>query len=325
MPNILDVRNLVVWFDSVKGTVKALDGVNFSIKAGEIFGLAGETGCGKSVTALSIIRLLAENGYIKEGIIEFKGQNLLEISEKEMAEKIRGNEISMVFQDPEGSWDPVYTIGYQFVETIKRNIGLSDNAAQDETQTMLKNVRIGNPQEVSNSYSFQLSGGMNQRSMIGMMLSADPSLLIADEPTTALDVTIQGQLLNLLKRLKESRGMTILLITHDLAVVAEICDRVGMMYGGTIVEIADTVTLFENPMHPYTKGLMNAIPRKGKESGKLYTISGIVPEAIDPPSGCRFHPRCEFSKDICTQQKPEQMEVENEHYVACHLSSTSNE
>ncbi len=287
---------------------------------GESFGLVGETGCGKSVTARTILRILDENGFIKSGSIEFRGQNLLELSDKEMTNKIRGKEIGMIFQDPRGSLDPVYTVGYQIIETLRENRKLREIEAKESALEMIKTLRIGESRSIFNSYPLQLSAGMSQRAISAVMISSYPSLLIADEPTSALDVTIQAQFLKLLKELKRDFGISLLLITHNMAVVAEICDRVGVMYSGSVVEIANTLTIFEEAVHPYTKALIGAIPKKAKR-GKLKTIPGIVPDPVNPPTGCRFHPRCKNALEKCSEEKPKLIEIEAGHKVACHLFS----
>lgn len=324
MSEILKVKNLRTWFRTEEGTVKALDGVNFSVKKGEAFGLAGESGCGKSVTARSILRILPDNGNIKTGSIYYNDKNILDMEEKNLWKDLRGEEIAMVFQDPEGALDPIYRVGYQIAEPQIKNKKEKKKNALKKAHDVLKKVRIANPSDTSDSYPFELSGGMNQRALIGMMLANDPSLLIADEPTTALDVTIQAQIIKLLEKLKKEYEMSILLITHNLAVISELCDRVGIMYSGSIVEIASTVEIFKNPLHPYTKGLLKALPSRTK-SKKLETIPGDVPELINPPPGCRFHPRCSYSDSLCSEKKPNLIEDGSKHKVACHHYKKINE
>ncbi len=325
---LLKVEDLHTYFYTYEGVVKAVDGVSFDIRKGEIFGLVGETGCGKSVTALSIIGLIDEPGRIVSGKIIYKGKNLLELSEEERR-KIRGKEISMIFQEPMTALNPVYTIGDQIVELLLlheegiANIKRAPKELKEEKKKkaieMLKLVRMPDPERTIDSYPHELSGGMRQRAMISMMLATKPSLLIADEPTTALDVTVQAQILNILLDMKEKLGISILLITHDLSVIAEVTDRVGVMYAGNIVEIADTYALFDNPRHPYTVGLLQAIPSVTEKKEELKYIRGSVPNLIYPPSGCRFHPRCDYMMPICKKEKPKLVEIEPGHYVACHL------
>lgn len=312
---LLEVCSLKTYFYTDEGVVRAVDGVSFQIKREEIFGLVGETGCGKSVTALSIMGLLPFAGKIIDGEIIYKGRDLLTLSKKELY-TIRGKEIAMVFQDPMSSLDPSYTVGFQIAEPLIAHRRLSRWEAWKDAVATIERVRISDPAETAKAYPYQLSGGMRQRSMIAMMLSCNPSLLITDEPTTALDVTIQAQILELLRRLREESGTSILMITHDLGVIAELCDRVGVMYCGTMVELADVETLFEKPMHPYTQGLLGSIPTGRKE--RLTTIPGSVPKPINPPPGCRFHPRCRKKMEIC-KNEPEVIETEKDHFVACHL------
>ncbi len=325
---LLKVEDLHTYFYTYEGVVKAVDGVSFDIKKGEIFGLVGETGCGKSVTALSIIGLIDEPGKIVSGKIIYKGKNLLEMSEEEKR-KIRGKEISMIFQEPMTALNPVYTIGDQIIELLLlheegiANIKKAPKELREKKRKkaieMLRLVRMPDPERTIDSYPHELSGGMRQRAMIAMMLATKPSLLIADEPTTALDVTVQAQILNILMDMRDKLGISILLITHDLSVIAEVTDRVGVMYAGNIVEIADTFTLFKNPRHPYTVGLLEAIPKITEKKEELKHIRGSVPNLIYPPPGCRFHPRCDYMKPICKKEKPKLVEIEPGHFVACHL------
>jgi len=328
LEELLRVEDLHTYFYTYEGVVKAVDGVSFDIRKGEIFGLVGETGCGKSVTALSIIGLIDDPGKIVGGKIIFKGKNLLELGEEEMR-KIRGKEISMIFQEPMTALNPVYTIGDQMIELLLlheegiANIRKAPKELREEKKKkaieMLRLVRMPDPERTIDSYPHELSGGMRQRAMIAMMLATKPSLLIADEPTTALDVTVQAQILNILMDMRDQLGISILLITHDLSVIAEVTDRVGVMYAGNIVEVADTFTIFQNPKHPYTVGLMEAIPKITEKKEMLKSIRGSVPNLIYPPSGCRFHPRCDYMKPICKKKKPKLVEVEPGHLVACHL------
>ncbi len=374
--HILEIKNLKTYFYTEEGIVKAVDGVSFDIYKNETLGLVGETGCGKSVTALSILRLVRAPGEIIEGTIKFGGVNLLELSERDMRNN-RGNSITMIFQDPLNSLNPVISVGDQISEVFllhqeqklkeildeyklenekkihelksleekfenesaslgekeKKDIKVKINELQkdikqkntlksvalDESEKIIKEVGIADSRGILNRYPHELSGGMRQRVMIAMALSCHPALLIADEPTTALDVTIQAQILELMKNLKRKFKTSILMITHDLGIIAEICDRVAVMYSGNIVEYATAVDLFKNPRHPYTKGLIGAIPSVEKRNKKLTIIRGMVPNLIYPPSGCRFHPRCDERLEICDKVKPRFIEIGDKYYVACHL------
>jgi len=315
---LLKVENLKTYFFTEEGVVKAVDGVTFDIKRGEIFCLVGETGCGKSVTALSIMRLVRPPGKIVDGKIIFEGKDLLKLNEEEMRE-IRGKKIAMIFQNPLTSLNPVFTIGFQVGEPLEVHEKLSSNKIRKIVINLLRRVRIPDPEIRVNAYPHQLSGGMRQRSMIAMMISCKPSLLIADEPTTALDVTIQAQILKLIIELKDELGSAILLITHDFGVVAEVGDRVGVMYLGNLVELGNVEDLFREPMHPYTRGLLNALPLKLKRKSMLETIPGSLSSPINPPPGCKFHPRCKYAMPVCSKLPPPQVYVGNDRWVACHL------
>ncbi|MCD1293852.1 peptide ABC transporter ATP-binding protein [Methanocella sp. CWC-04] len=317
---LLSIKDLKTNFYTYAGVVKALDGINLDIFKGETIGLVGETGCGKSVTALSIIKLIqSPPGRIDEGSILFEGKDILKLKDHELR-SIRGNQISMIFQEPMNSFNPVFTIGDQIAEVIMLHQKLDKKAAHDKSIEMLKFTGIPAPERVAKSYPHELSGGMLQRAMISMALACNPKLLIADEPTTALDVTIQAQILELMKDLKKRTGASILMITHDLGVVADVCDRIGVMYAGCIVELGDVRTIFFNPLHPYTKGLIGSIPKISQNvASRLDTIPGSVPNLITPPNGCRFHPRCSKAIDICRKEKPDVYEVEGGHFVMCHL------
>jgi oligopeptide/dipeptide ABC transporter ATP-binding protein len=357
------LRNLRTNFYTYAGVVKALDGVDLEVRKGETLGLVGETGCGKSVTARSIMRLVPEPGRIDDGTVVLHGVNLLGLSEDGMR-KVRGNTITMVFQDPTTFLNPVMTIGDQIAETFlihhdaranmltqqierrSEDAGQGQStgsaveiersnkarvmdfvsykrelrqAAAERSKELLRIVRMPDPENVLRQYPHQLSGGMKQRVMIAMAIACNPELLIADEPTTALDVTIQAQILDLLTDIKKEVGLSILLITHDLGVVAETCDRVAIMYAGNIVEVCSTMRLFENPLHPYTQALLQAIPKLDERRDMLETIRGSVPNLINPPSGCRYNPRCPFAMAECSAKKPLLEEVEPEHFVACFL------
>ena len=373
---LLEVNGLKTYFYTEEGIVKAVDGVSFKIYKDEVLGLVGETGCGKSVTALSILRLVRSPGKIIDGSIRFKGTNLFDLKESEMR-NFRGKDITMIFQDPLNSLNPVFTVGKQVSEVFKlhqetemkkeldrrslerknlveeKNIlkhkvkdeenSLSEGEKEeillkieelkkqtthiptlkdvtlDWSERIINEVGIPDAKGILKRYPHELSGGMRQRVMIAMGLSCNPALLIADEPTTALDVTIQAQILDLMKELISKVRTSILIITHDLGIIAELCDRIAVMYSGNIVEYATAEDLFKNPRHPYTKGLIGAIPSIEKRDQKLQTIRGMVPNLIYPPSGCRFHPRCDFRMEICDKVKPQLTEIAQRYFVACHL------
>ncbi|WP_211748345.1 ABC transporter ATP-binding protein [Paenibacillus sp. Marseille-Q4541] len=310
MTAILEVQKLRTRFKTDYGKVAVVDGVDFSIKEGETLGVVGESGCGKSVTSLSIMRLLAGNGS-SEGHIFYEGKDLLQISEKQM-QKIRGNDIAMIFQEPMTSLNPLQTVGRQIEESVLLHRKSSKAEAKKRAIEMLKAVGMPRPDEIYGEYPHQLSGGMRQRVMIAMAMSCEPKLIIADEPTTALDVTIQAQILELMQKVKEETNTSIMLITHDLGVVAEMCDRVIVMYAGQVVEEADKYELFENPKHPYTIGLMNSVPDLDEEVEFLETIPGSVPLAHQMPTGCRFAPRCSKAMPICHEQEPELFKLQDQ-------------
>lgn len=363
---LVEVKGLVVNFYTYAGVVEALDGVNLKIKPGEILGLVGETGCGKSVTSFSILKLVPPPGVIEKGEIYFnKDGKAIDVRnlDEHSVRKIRGKEIAMIFQEPRAYLNPVYTIETQIGEALlthrreeflKRAIKALEKAGRKssfekrvyermlkkpnsittrimakfcskkalkeeirkEVVSLLKSVEIADPERVAKMYPFELSGGMAQRAVIAMALSCNPIMLIADEPTTNLDVTVQAQILNLIRQLRRNYKSSILYITHDLGVIAELCDRVAVMYAGNVVETADVYELFESPLHPYTKALLESIPRPGKE---FKSIPGTVPNLINPPKGCRFHDRCRYEMDICRKLKPKFIEVKKDHFVACHL------
>lgn len=319
--NILEIKELQTSFFTKELEVKAVDGVSFTIPKGKILGVVGESGSGKSITALSILRLIEDPGKIVGGEIRFKGENILNKSEAEMR-NIRGNEISMIFQEPMTSLNPTFTVGQQIGEAYKIHQGLNKKQATEKSIEMLKLVGIPSPEKRVHQYPHELSGGMRQRVMIAMALACDPELLIADEPTTALDVTIQAQILDLMKDLQERLGMGILLITHDLGVVAETCDYVAVMYCGKVVEFTDTKTLFKSPKHPYTVGLMKSIPPHDHDiEGDLSVIEGSVPSPREMPKGCRFAPRCPFATDMCRENLPDLMTDENGNQIRCWIYS----
>jgi peptide/nickel transport system ATP-binding protein len=320
---ILEVRDLHTQFNTLDGVVRAVDGVSFDVARGETLGIVGESGCGKSVTALSILRLIpAETGRIAQGSIRFEGNELTALSEEEM-KSLRGHRISMIFQEPMTSLNPVLTVGTQIAENVVRHMGVSWSAARERAREMLDLVRIADAKRRLDEYPHQLSGGMRQRVMIAMALSCDPQVLIADEPTTALDVTIQAQILDLMLELKEKTGTAIVLITHDLGVVAETTERVVVMYAGRKVEEAPVEALFDNPLHPYTRGLMRAIPRLDVEADaagtrpRLQEIPGLVPILTRPIVGCPFAARCEFATERCRATQPPFVDAGGGHTVAC--------
>jgi oligopeptide/dipeptide ABC transporter ATP-binding protein len=317
---LLDIRDLRTYFHTLDGVVKAVDGVDFSVRSGEVVGLVGESGCGKSVTSLSALRLIARPGRIESGEIWFDGMNLLELSSRQMTQ-IRGSRISMIFQQPTACLNPVYNTEYQLAEVYRIHQKLTSREARERALELLREVGISEPEKRLRAYPHQLSGGMAQRVMIAMALACDPDLLIADEPTTALDVTIQAQILNLMRTIQANTGAAIVLITHDLGVVAEMASRVAVMYAGQIVEEADVRTLFREPMHPYTVGLLGSIPILGQERDKLDSIRGVVPNLIDLPPGCHFAPRCrtrvEQRLEICLQEMPPLVYIAPRHTVRC--------
>jgi len=322
MPEVLvEIKNLVINFYTYRGIVKAINGVSLKINKGEFFGLVGETGCGKSVTASAILNLVQNPGKIERGEILFKGKDILSMNENEIRDRIRGKEITMIMQHPVAALNPVIKNGDQIAEALSKK--MSEGAARKKAVELLKEVSIPEPEKVANQYPHQLSGGMAQRVMIAMMLSTEPSLLIADEPTTALDVSIQAQVLLLLKDLIKKHKASVLLITHDLSVVAETCDRVGVMYAGDMVEVGEVDQIIDSPKHPYTKGLMRAIP--SDYTKELVGIKGGVPDLVNPPSGCRFHPRCDQMRNICKGKKPKTTPVETNHTVACFLYEEESE
>ena len=325
--HLLRVAGLKTHFFTEDGIVKAVDGVDFKIKRGEILGLVGESGCGKSVTALSIIRLIRAPGRIVEGEVTFGSKNLHTMPESQI-QNIRGNHISMIFQQPQSSLNPVFTIGEQLSEVFDIHTDLGKTAAWEKSVELLRLVGIPDPEQKAHAYPHEMSGGQAQRVMIAMALALQPELLIADEPTTALDVTIQAQILDLIRDLRNQLGTAVILITHDLGVLAETADWVAVMYAGQIVEQASVSNLFEQPLHPYTVGLINSIPILGEVKERLDVIDGVVPNLIDLPKGCLFAPRCgirvEHNLSICTQRKPGLGPYNADHIVRCWLYQSSN-
>ena len=315
---LLELRNLKTHFFTQDGVVKAVDGVTFSVDDGKTLGVVGESGCGKSVTAMSILRLVGRPGRIVEGEIRVHGRDLVPLSENEIRD-VRGNTISMIFQEPMTSLNPVYTCGDQIAETVALHLHLGRKAAMDRAIEMLRLVGIPDPKRRAREYPHQLSGGMRQRVMIAMALSTNPVLLIADEPTTALDVTIQAQILELMKEMRHTNGTAIMLITHDLGVVAEMADDVVVMYAGKVVEMSTVTKIFETPHHPYTKGLLASIPRLGDRRTRLAVIEGTVPNPLNLPTGCLFKRRCPYAMPICDTAPPLQ-QVGPDHVSRCWLT-----
>ncbi len=316
---ILRIEDLHVHFYTYAGVVKAIDGVNMSVLRGETYGLVGETGCGKSVTMRAVLKLIPPPGRIVKGRVLFNGINLLELPEDEMR-KIRGAKIAYIVQDPTAALDPLYTSGFQVAESIMAHEeNLDKRSVWRRVVSLFKSVLIPDAERRVKQYPHEFSGGMRQRVVIACAISEKPELLIADEPTTSVDVTVQAQILEVLEELKKAHEMTMILVTHNLGLVAQTCDRVGVMYAGSIVEVSDVFRLFEEPLHPYTRGLLNAIPHITKTQFRLEPIPGTVPDLINPPPGCRFHPRCKHAMDACRREKPKLREVEPGHLVACHL------
>jgi len=319
---LLKVEDLRVYFYTYAGVVKAVEGVSFDVYTGEVFGLVGETGCGKTVTSRAITRLIPDPGRIEGGRALFRINSewvdLLQLPDDELR-KIRGSLISYIFQDPSSALDPLYTAGYQVAETITAHNRVSWHKAWLKAIEALRSVLIPDPEARAKNYPHELSGGMKQRVVIGTSIVNEPKLLIADEPTTNVDVTIQAQIIDLLHELKKRRRTAIMLITHNMGLVAEMADRVGVMYAGRIVEIADVYTIFEEPLHPYTQGLLRCVPDPTREIKELYPIPGTVPDLINPPKGCRFWPRCSKAMDICKKEVPKRVEISKGHYVECWL------
>lgn len=320
MENLLEVRDLKTYFYTDSGIVKAVDGVSFDVKPGKTLGIVGESGCGKSITSMSILKLIERPGKIVEGTIKFDKEDIVPMNDKEIRE-IRGNDISMIFQEPMTSLNPVFRIEDQIMEAIMLHQGLDKKEAKKVAVDMLSFVGIPRPEQVARDYPHQLSGGMRQRVMIAMALACKPKLLIADEPTTALDVTIQAQILKLMNDLKEKTNTAIMLITHDLGVIAQMADDVIVMYSGKIVESAPVEELFKNPQHPYTRGLLASIPSLDQDKERLHSIDGVVPNPFHLPKGCYFAPRCEFAKEECLTKMPSVTKTGEDHLVRCFLFS----
>lgn len=321
--SLMEVNSLTTEFKTDQGNLVAVNNISFSLKEKEVLGIVGESGSGKSVTSLSILKLLPENGRIAQGSVWLEDRNLLELSQKDLR-KIRGGEIAMIFQDPMSSLNPVMTIGEQMMEMTMLHLKHKKKEAKKHAIEMIKQVGIPVPEDVFQRYPHQLSGGMSQRIIIAMALSSKPKVIIADEPTTALDVTIQAQVLDLMLKLKEKNNVGILLITHDLGVVAETCDRVLVMYCGRIVESADVNTLFKNPLHPYTRGLMDSVPKIGNTQDLKY-IQGRVPDLSQLPEGCKFAPRCSIAIPKCFESEPPLRDVGHQHWHRCYLAESGVE
>ena len=315
---LLEVRDLSTYFFTFQGVVKALEGVDLSIDRNEVVGLIGETGCGKSVTGLSIMGLIQPPGRIVGGEVIFKEQNLLDLKEKEL-QRIRGKGISMIFQKPMSSLNPVFTIGKQFLDVIRLHRKVKVNEARKIAVTSLRKVVLPDPEETLDRYPHELSGGMQQRVMIAMALACGSDLLIADEPTTALDVSVQLQVLKLLRRVMKDAGMSILLISHDMGVIGSSCERVNVMYAGSVVESGSVRAIIDRPLHPYSKGLMEVIPSFSENKKRLQPLKGEVPSLLHPPPGCRFHSRCPFAMSVCKEKVPPRVEIEDRHYVSCFI------
>jgi oligopeptide/dipeptide ABC transporter ATP-binding protein len=325
---LLEVKNLKTYFYTEDGVVRAVDGVSFEVYPGEVLGLVGESGCGKSVTSLSIMRLISKPGRVDAGEILLDGENLLKLPEEEMI-KVRGNRISMIFQQPQTALNPVFKVGDQLAEVLDVHQDLGKEAGWKRAVSLLKMVGVPDPERRAEAYPHELSGGMAQRVMIAMALACVPELLIADEPTTALDVTIQAQILDLMRDLRREMGTSVILITHDLGVVAEMAERVAVMYAGEIVEQTDVNSLFDQPLHPYTQGLIGSIPVLGQIKEKLAVIPGSVPNLVNLPQGCRFAPRCQarlkYNCKICSEVKPELAEIKSGHLVRCWLYQSAED
>jgi len=316
---LLEVQNLKTYFTTLAGMVKAVDDVSFQVEKGEALGLAGESGCGKTTTALSILRLLPSGGKIIQGKINFKGEDVTSLSEDDIRKRIRWKGISIVFQGAMNALNPVYNIGDQISEAILLHEGnVSRSQVQERVGDLLKLVGL-DPSRASN-YPHEFSGGMRQRALIAMAVACNPELLIADEPGTALDVIVQAQVLRLLRELKQKLNLSMILITHDLSIIAETCEKTVIMYAGKIAEYGDVSAIFKEPLHPYTQGLVKAFPSIRAERTRMVSIPGLPPDLIDPPSGCRFHPRCQYAMEICRRKEPQLEEVsKTDHYVACYL------
>ena len=315
---VLDVQDLKTHYFTLRGSVKAVDKVNFQVEKGEALGLAGESGCGKTTVALSILNILPVGGRILGGKILFKDEDIVKLKESEMRKRIRWKGISIVFQGAMNALNPVYKVGDQIVEAIlTHEPDVSKKEAEERIGKLLETVGIDSSR--ADNYPFEFSGGMRQRALIAMALACNPDLLIADEPGTALDVIVQAQVLRLMKELKDRLNLAVIMITHDLSIIAETCESCAIMYAGKIVESGDIVTIFKEPLHPYTQGLISAFPSVKAEKRSMTSIPGLLPDLLNPPTGCKFHPRCQYAMDICKKDEPRFLKVSGEHYLACHL------
>lgn len=315
---LLDVQNLTTYYKILRGYVKAVEDVSFTVEKGEAVGLVGESGCGKTTIALSLLRILPSGGQIMGGKILLEGLDLTKLEEEEMRQRIRWKKISLIFQGAMNALNPIYKIEDQIVEAITTHEPeVSKEEAKERTRKLFELVGI-EPSRASN-YPHEFSGGMRQRAMIAMALACNPQLLIADEPGTALDVIVQAQVLKLLKEIRERIGLSMIVITHDLSIVTEICHKTCVMYGGKMAEVGDVYTMFKEPLHPYTQGLIGAFPDLRSQRQKMISIPGLPPDLLNPPPGCRFHPRCPYAMDICRKEEPPYIEIKKDHYVACHL------
>lgn len=318
MQPLLDVEDLAIYYEILRGQVKAVEGVNFKLEKGESLGLAGESGCGKTTTALSIMRLLPSNGKIIKGKILYGNKDIANLSDEEVRKEIRWKKIALIFQGAMNALNPVYTIGEQIVEAIKLHTpSVTKKEALERARKLFELVGI-EPSRVTN-YPHEFSGGMRQRAIIAMSLACNPEMIIADEPGTALDVIVQAQVLKLLVELKKKLNLSMILITHDLSIITETCEKVAIMYAGKLVESGDVYNVFKEPLHPYTKGLIGSFPNMYGPRAEMKPIEGQPPDLFNPPSGCRFHPRCRYAMEICKKEDPRFLEIAKDHYVACHL------
>jgi len=315
---LLSVENLTTYYRTLRGYVRAVENVSFNLEKGEAMGLAGESGCGKTTVALSILKLLPFNGEIVKGHIYFKGNDIIGMEETELRENVRWKGISLIFQGAMNALNPVYTVEHQIVEAIRlHEKNVSKKEAKERVRKLFELVGL-DPKRASN-YPHEFSGGMRQRAMIAMALACNPDILIADEPGTALDVVVQAQVLRLMRSLKEKLNLGLIVITHDLSIISETCEKFAVMYAGKIVELGDVLTIFKRPSHPYTQGLISAFPNIKEPKRKMESIPGSPPNLLNPPSGCRFNPRCKYAMDKCKKDEPEMIEVSKDHFVACHL------
>lgn len=315
---VLNVENLTTYYKTMRGYVRAVEGISFSLDKGEALGLAGESGCGKTTAALSILKLLPSNGEIVKGRVLFKGKDVVTMSEDQLRNEIRWKGASLIFQGAMNAFNPVYTVEYQIIEAIQTHEPkVKKKDAKQRVRKLFELVGL-DPSRTTN-YPHEFSGGMRQRAMIAMALACNPDMVIADEPGTALDVIVQAQVLKLMRNLKEKLNLAVIVITHDLSIISETCERMAIMYAGKIVELGDVTVMFKEPLHPYTQGLIGAFPNIREERRKMESIAGSPPNLLKPPSGCRFHPRCKYAMEICKKEEPEYKEVTPGHYVACFL------